>query len=288
MLELLLIAIALVGSLAAGLYDLKTSNIPDKLCILMLILGLIIHSITGFSTGDFSNLINALMFGGLLLVFGLLMYFTGQWGGGDGELIVAIGVLLPNLSIVKTYFPFAISFFINSFFIGAIYSILYSLILSARNPFISKGFFNKIKEPLVAAPLSFFLLLSIISFFYFKYLSFIFFLIFILILFWKFAKSIEQGFYKRISVSKLKVDDMLGEDIPRLKIYKRLIKGLTKEQIKKIKKIKKSVLVREGIRYGLVFFLTLIFTLLFGDIFFFYCACDYLIRKGDPMGCALA
>lgn len=268
MLELLLIAIALVGSLAAGLYDLKTSNIPDKLCILMIILGLIIHSITGFSTGDFSNLINALMFGGLFLVFGLLMYFTGQWGGGDGELIIAIGVLLPNLSIVKTYFPFAISFFINSFFIGAIYSILYSLILSARNPFISKGFFNKIKEPLVAAPLSFFLLLSIISFFYFKYLSFIFFLIFILILFWKFAKSIEQGFYKRIPVSKLKVDDMLGEDIPRLKIYKKLIKGLTKEQIKKIKKIKKHVLIREGIRYGLVFSLTLIFTLLFGDIFF--------------------
>jgi len=268
MLELLLIAIALIGSFAAGFYDLKTSNIPDKLCILMIILGLIIHSITGFSTGDFSSLINAFIFGGLFLGFGLLMYFTGQWGGGDGELVVAIGVLLPNISFVKTYFPFAISFFINSFFIGAIYSVLYSLILSAENPHISKDFFNKIKEPIILAPLTFFILLSIVSFFFFRFLSFLFFLMFILILFWKFSKSIEKGFYKRIPVSKLKVDDMLGEDIPSLKIYKRLIKGLTKEQVNKIKKIKRYVIVREGIRYGLVFPLTLVFTLLLGDIFF--------------------
>jgi hypothetical protein len=234
----------------------------------MIVLGLTIHTAAGILTGDFSTLINALMFGGLLLTFGLMMYFTGQWGGGDGELLVALGVLLPTLSTVKTYFPFSISFFINSFFIGAAYSIIYSLLLSARNPSISKDFLNKVKEPLVLAPLSFFLLLSVASLFYAKYLSLVFFLIFILILFWKFAKSIERGFYKRIPSRKLKVDDMLGEDIPKLRIYKRYIKGLTKEQIVKIRKIKKYVLVREGIRYGLVFPLTLVFTLLLGDIFF--------------------
>jgi Flp pilus assembly protein protease CpaA len=268
MFELLLIAIALIGSFAAGLYDLKTSNIPDKLCILMIIAGLLLHSVYSFSTGDSAILINSLVFGGLFLAFGLLMYFTGQWGGGDGELLVAIGILLPQLTLVKTVFPFAISFFINSFFIGAAYSIIYSLILSYRNPSISKTFFISIKSPLLLATLAIFLTLSIVSFFYIKYFSFLFFLTFILILFWKFSKSIEQGFFKRIPVSKLKADDMLGEDIPRLKIYKRFIKGLTKEQVSKIKKIKKYVLVREGIRYGVVFPLTLLFTLLFGDIFF--------------------
>jgi len=268
MFELLLIAIGLIGSFAAGFYDLKTSNIPDKLCILMIISGLMIHLLYGFSTGDFNTLTNSLIFGGIFLAFGLLMYFTGQWGGGDGELLVAIGILLPQVSIIKTYFPFALSFFINSFFIGAAYSILYSLILSYRSPKISENFFKSLKQPLLLIPLSIFLMLSIVSFFYFKYISFIFFLVFIMILFWKFAKTIEQGFYKKIPVSKLKVDDMLGEDIPRLKIYKRLIKGLTKDEIKKIKKIKKYVIVREGIRYGLVFPLALIFTLLFGDIFF--------------------
>jgi len=268
MFELLLIAIALIGSFAAGLYDLKTSNIPDTLCILMIIAGLFINSAYSFSTGDFSILTSSLLFGGLFLAFSLLMYHTGQWGGGDGELLVAIGILLPNVTIVKTFFPFAISFFINSFFVGATYSILYSLILSYRNPHVSKNFFKSIKQPLLLIALAVFLILSIVSFFYAKYLSFIFFLSFILILFWKFAKSIEQGFYKKIPVSKLRVDDMLGEDIPRLKLYKRFIKGLTKEQVNKIKKIKRYVTVREGIRYGLVFPLTLLITLLFGDIFF--------------------
>ena len=267
MFELLLIAIALVGSLAAGIYDLKTSNIPDSLCIAMIIAGLVIHSVYGFLTGDFNNLINSLMFGGLFLAFSLAMYFTGQWGGGDGELLIAIGVLLPNLTIVNTYFPFAISFFINSFFIGAAYSLIYSIILVYRNDGISKSFFKSINQPPLIMVLLALLLLSFASFFYLKFLSVIFFLSFVMVIFCKFAKSIDKGFYKRIPVSKLKVDDMLGEDIPKLKLYKRLIKGLTKEQVQKIKKNKKYVIVKEGIRYGLTFPLALIFTLLFGDVF---------------------
>ncbi|MEM5778714.1 MAG: prepilin peptidase [Candidatus Aenigmatarchaeota archaeon] len=270
MFELLLIAITLIGSFAAGIYDLKTSNIPDTLCILMIIFGLAIHSFNSFLTGDFSILTSSLLFGGLFLAFGLLMYYTGQWGGGDGELLVTIGVLLPKLSIVKTYFPFAISFFINSFFIGAFYSIIYALILSYKIPFIPKKFFNSINKPLVIFSLISLSILSLISFFYLKILSIFFFLIFVLIIFLNFSKTIENGFYKKIPVSKLKVDDMLGEDIPKLKIYKRFIRGLTKEEVKKIKKIKKYVIIREGIRYGLVFPLTLIFTLLFGDIFFLF------------------
>jgi Flp pilus assembly protein protease CpaA len=268
MLELLLIAIALIGSFAAGFYDLKTSNVPDKVCISMIILGLVTHIISGIITKDFSAFLYSLLFGGVFLAFSLLMYYTGQWGGGDGELLIALGVLLPNLSLAKTYFPFALSFFINSFFIGAAYSIIYSLILSYKNHSISKNFFKSIKQPLPLTILAILFLSSIISFFYLKILSVILFLLFVLVLFWKFAKSIEKGFYKRIPVSKLKIDDMLGEDIPRLKIYKKFIKGLTKEQIRRIKRIKKYVVIKEGIRYGLVFPLTLLFTLLFGDIFF--------------------
>jgi len=268
MLELLLLAIAIIGSFAAGFYDLKTSNVPDKVCISMIILGLIIHFITGLSTGDFSSLINALMFGGLFMAFGLLMYFSGQWGGGDGELLVAIGVLLPNSTLVHTHFPFALSFFINSFFIGAFYSIFYSFVLAYRNPKIAKSFFKNLKG-FILIPVLFFFCLSILLLAISQNLaSLVSFLFFILIVFYKFSKSIEQGFYKRIPVSKLKVDDMIGEDIPKLKIYKNVIRGLTKEEVAKIKRIKRYVIIKEGIRYGLVFPLTLLFTLFFGDIFF--------------------
>ena len=228
MLELLLIAIALIGSFAAGLYDLKTTNIPDKVCILMIISGIALYSLNGFLTNDFTLLSNSLFFGGLFLVFGLLFYYAGWWGGGDGELLIAIGILLPNVSFVKTYFPFAISFFINSWFIGLIFSVIYAIVLAYKDPKINKNFFVRLKI------------------------------------------LITKGYYRKISVSKLKVDDMIGEDIPKLKIYKKFIRGLTKKEVRKIKKIRKYVIIKEGIRYGIVFPLTLLFTLLFGDFLFFF------------------
>ena len=86
-----------------------------------------------------------------------------------------------------------------------------------------------------------------------------------------FARAVEKkGFYKRIPVSKLRVDDMIGEDIPKLKVYKREIRGLTEKEVRKIKKYRKYVTIKEGVRYGPVFFLTLIFMLFFGDILSFF------------------
>jgi Flp pilus assembly protein protease CpaA len=102
MFELVLISIALIGTGFAGYWDLKTTNVPDLLIIGMIIVAIILHATQGFMIGDFTNLINAFRYGGLFLLFGLIMYFTGQWGGGDGETLVAIGFLIPTATFVKT------------------------------------------------------------------------------------------------------------------------------------------------------------------------------------------
>ena len=271
MFELLLFAIALIGSLACGIYDLKTSNVPDSVCVIMVASAVLLHTFSGLYTGDFSNLINSFLYGGLFLAFGLLMYFTGQWGGGDGELLIAIGFLIPTFSSVNTLFPFAISFFINTFFIGAVYSIIYSLVLAYRNSKIGSNFFNKIGTSRVSIFLLIMVCISVsfllTSQFILAVLSFF---IFVLIVFQRFSKTIEESFYKRIPSKDLKVDDMLGEDIPKLRLYKKHIKGLTDEQIKRIRRFKRYVIIREGIRYGIVFPLSLIFTWFFGDFFLFF------------------
>ena len=75
----------------------------------------------------------------------------------------------------------------------------------------------------------------------------------------------------KISSKKLQEGDMIAQDIPKLKILKRQIRGLTKDEIKKIRRIKKYILIRDGIRYGPVFFLALLATILYGFIpFLFY------------------
>jgi len=265
MFELLRLFIALVGSAIAGLWDLKTTDIPDKVAVAMIVSGIALHIIEGLLTGNYLNLLYSLGFGGLFLLFGLLMYYSGQWGGGDGEMLVAMVVLMPVYP-VATLFPFAITFFINMIFVGAIYSIIYSIILTYNNPKVVKTFFKNINTRFSRISILLLALLSVVTFFYFNRIVFLTSLTLLgLFVFQRFAKAIESGFYKTIPVSKLKVDDMIGEDIPRLKIYKRLLRGLTEEEVKMIKKFKKTVVVREGVRYGPVFFLTLVFTLLFGD-----------------------
>jgi Flp pilus assembly protein protease CpaA len=216
MFELVLISIALIGTGFAGYWDLKTTNVPDLLIIGMIIVAIILHATQGFMIGDFTNLINAFRYGGLFLLFGLIMYFTGQWGGGDGETLVAIGFLIPTATFVKTLLPFSLSYFVNMLLVGIVYSLIYVAYFVIKNP--------------------------------------------------QYAGSIRKGFYKKIPVSKLKIDDMIGEDIPKLKIYKKFIRGLTKKEVQKIKKMKKYVIIREGIRFTPVFFISLIITLLFGDI----------------------
>lgn len=270
MFEPFLLSVTVVGSFLAGIYDLKTSNVPDKLCIAMIIIGLLTHTYTGFMTGDFTNLINSFIFGGIFLAFGLAMYYTGQWGGGDGELLVTIGILVPTLESVQTYFPFSISFFINSFFVGAAYSILYSAIMMYNNRNMLKSFLKKFEGEKTKASMFVLSFLAALFFIYSSVFPLVITLTIIaLVIFQKFAKTVEQGFLKRIPVSKLRADDTIGENIPKLGIYKTLIKGLTRKQVRQIKKHRKYVVVREGIRYGIVFPLSVLFTMLFGDLIFF-------------------
>jgi Flp pilus assembly protein protease CpaA len=271
MFEIILLTITLIGGFAAGIYDLKTSNVPDKLCLAMIAIGLIIHIYTGVATGDFTNFINSLLFGGLFLVFGLGMYYTGQWGGGDGELLVTFGILLPTVSTVNTYFPFAVSFFINSFFVGAAYSIIYSAVMMYRIPKMRRKFTKQFESNRIRLIIFSFFVVSLLfllsSRMFFFWISIT---IVILILFQKFAKSVEQGFLIRIPVSKLQPDDTIGQDIPELGISKKLIRGLTKSEVRKIKRRRKHVIIKEGIRYGIVFPLSVIFTLFFGDFIFLF------------------
>jgi prepilin signal peptidase PulO-like enzyme (type II secretory pathway) len=271
MFELIRLAIALGGSAAAGLWDLKTSEIPDSVCIAMIALGLSLFGLEGMLTGNWSGLIMSLVVGGAFLTFGLLMYFGGQWGGGDGELLVAIGVLLPAWPLTQiSIFPMPLALFINLFFVGAIYAIFYALWLTAGNKKIRKQFFIKLRASmraiiiaaLGAAAIAVFVLWS-------------FYALLLLVLaaalppLYILLKTVEAGFYRRINTARLKPGDMIGQDIPELRINCRCIRGLTAAEIKQIRKLRRYVTIREGVRFGPVFPIALVVTLVLGDLISF-------------------
>ncbi|MGC8812297.1 MAG: prepilin peptidase [Candidatus Aenigmatarchaeota archaeon] len=278
--------VAFLGSSLAGIWDLKTTEIPDKIPHSMILIAIIISLARSFYEQSYTPLVNSLVCGGLLFVFGFILYYSGQWGGGDAKVLSAIGFLIPNMlknSWFERFFPFPlgemVSYTINVFFIGTFYMLVYSFILALLNRKIILFFSKEVK-----ASASVIAIFSLSLFFVFVglniYLSYLFEvpvtlkfvltnsllpLIFTVGIFltWKFTKSVEEvGFKKRIPVSKLKVGDVLAES--------KLWEGITQKDLIKIKKSgKKYVVIKEGVRFAPAFPLALFFTLYFGDAFLF-------------------
>jgi hypothetical protein len=273
MLESIYLIVAILGSGLAGIIDLKTTDIPDWISFGMIGLGLMLHGVESILLGSVDPLVSsiiAVLFFGL---FGVIMYFTGMWGGGDGALLVGIGALLPVYSGYVGWLPFTVTYLINVLIIGAFYSLAYMVILGFRCEKIRTVFCKKIYKEYIAiggTVMAVIFLGYSISIKLNFLLTAVGMLVLLLPLIYSFTLLVEKNFYRQISSRELREGDMIGEDIPRLKIFKLEIRGLTKEQIKKIQKIKNNVIIREGIRYGPVFLLALLFTLIFGLPSFYY------------------
>ncbi|OYT42232.1 MAG: hypothetical protein B6U78_01740 [Candidatus Aenigmarchaeota archaeon ex4484_224] len=271
--------IAFFGSLISGLYDLKTTEIPDYVPNFMILFGIGYYFLIGILTHNFYYFEKSLEFGFLSYFFGFFLFVFGQWGEGDARLLAGISFLLPFHPFFQTYFPFPLIFVFNLFLVGTVYMLIYAFVFSLlRSKKIFSIFKNEIKKRkkiLTSFFVLIFIFLSSISYFLSILLGirfsfdFVFLSIFsslsiiLLYLIFLFSKTVEKfGFIKRISVKKLKEGDVLLEN----KIWI----GLTKKEIEKLKKSgKKFVYIKEGVRFGLAFFLALIFSIYFPEIFFF-------------------
>ncbi|MEM5870075.1 MAG: prepilin peptidase [Candidatus Aenigmatarchaeota archaeon] len=283
MLELLAFLIAFLGSFLAAAFDLKITptEIPDEIPHTMIALALLLACVKSLLDFNFTPLIESLLYGLFLLAFGFFMYRLGQWGGGDAKVLAAVGFFSPFISSLtkNLYFPFAVSYLLNVFIVGAAYMVLYAFVLAILNRKIFSEFFENIKSNykfLLISLVVLIFLFSLTNIFLFNFFGLspdfysifsnsvlISFLCCSLFLLWIFTKAVEEvAFKKRIPVSKLKVGDVLLES--------KLWEGITEKELKKIRKSrKKFVWIKEGVRFAPTFPLALIFTLVFGDGIFF-------------------
>jgi len=277
MLEYLPLAVALGGSSLAAAWDLKTTEIPDNIPHAMIAIAIIFYAAQSYLAGSYWPLLNSLMVGLGLLALGFVMYFTGQWGGGDAKILAAVGFLVPTFQTQSFFLPFAASYLVNVFLVGAAYMIVYAIAVAVINKKIMAEFFRGMKASknvFLFGSVALFAALLAANFFMLKSFGFslsaaeivsnsIFPLAATVALFvmWKFAKIVEDvGFKKKIKVSQLKVGDVLLES----KVWD----GVTEKQLKKIKSSgKKYVVIKEGVRFAPAFPLALLFTLYFGDAF---------------------
>jgi prepilin signal peptidase PulO-like enzyme (type II secretory pathway) len=273
MLEILLFVVALIGSTTAGLYDLKTTEIPDEIPYIMMIIGIIGNIIKSYLVWSYWPFLTSMIVGLGFLGFGFFMYYLGQWGGGDAKILSAIGFLVPVLPHefkVSFIFPFPISFFFNVFLVGAAYMIIYALFLSVINRKIWSAFFEDLKANakiifIFNILLIIFMVIFGITFAKIFQTDMVIFSVMIIVitsgffLLWKFVKTVENvGFKRKIPMSQLRVGDVPLD-------YK-VWEGITEKELKKIKSSgKRYIWIKEGVRFAPAFPLALIFTILVGD-----------------------
>ncbi len=89
---------AMVGAIAAGVYDAFTGEIPEWITIPLIALGLIYAWIEGF-------FVTALIVAAATFVVGYIFYYTGLLGGGDGLLLTGIAAWVPMVKIGAASLP---------------------------------------------------------------------------------------------------------------------------------------------------------------------------------------
>ena len=284
MLQKIAFSAALISLAIAAVSDIKTREVPDWLSYSTIFFGIGLRLLFSVITLDSSYLITGILGSIAFLIIALIMFYTGQWGGGDSKLLIGIGALIglePDFSTI----PLLFIFWMNAIFIGALYGLLYSIYLAFKHKKRFSKQFKKLyskhkKQRYLLLGLSIITLVTsfFVPGFYIKLttIGFAFFILamsYILI----FVQAIEDTAMKKlIPVQKLTEGDWIVKDILIDGKYicgpKDL--GIDKKQIQKLVRLKrkgkiKKVLIKEGIPFVPGFFLALIVTILFGNWFLY-------------------
>ncbi|MEM4336458.1 MAG: A24 family peptidase [Candidatus Woesearchaeota archaeon] len=276
--QYLFFLLAFIGLVVGSYTDFKTREVPDWISYGLIFLGIFINIIYSIIIGSVMPTIHSFFGLAIATSIALIMFYLGEWGGGDSKMIMAIGAIIGMGFSLDSFF---LNFLINTFFIGAFYGFFYGLILAFKNlkrfKKEFKGLYHKKKYSFVRKiMLAVSGLLIFLSLFFSRYimihfliLSLICIIAYFLIIF---AKTIEKCcMLKEVSPAKLTEGDWIAKDVfvkgKRICGPKDL--GISAEQIEMLKKSKiKKVLMKEGIPFIPSFLISFCVSYFFGNIIF--------------------
>jgi len=271
--------VGLLALIAASIFDIKTREVPDWLnfSLIAFAIGtsLILSIYHGYTTIFFNSLLG--MAAGLAI--GLLMFYTGQWGGGDSKLIIGLaGIIGLGISEIKHGVPLLLVFLINILLVGAVYGLGFSLVKALANfkhfkeaaekKLRSKGVLVIRVILLTVAVLAFIFLLATKTLesailFGFCLSLFLFFYL------WAFVNVVEQVcMIKKIKLSKLTEGDwIVGEVMKNKKVILKPSKtGVTLKDMAMLKKKNiREITIKIGIPFVPSFLIAYILTFILGN-----------------------
>ncbi len=272
---------------AAAISDLKKREVPNWVNYGLATFGLGFALLHSLAAADWRFFAFSIAGAAAALAFAALMFYTGQWGGGDSKLLLAMGAAL-GLSFSKES-PFIsiengiISFFFNLMIVSIFYALITAFFLSLRKRRqVAAAFMKQFRSRLLTARLAMassvagiiaavtandpFLRLGLLA-----VSAALAFSLFLSLL----AKAVESVFMlKTVSPLKLTEGDWIAKDVviggKRICGPKDL--GVEKSQIRQLvalyrKKKIRSVLIKEGIPFAPTFLIAYLINVFFGNVF---------------------
>jgi Flp pilus assembly protein protease CpaA len=250
--------LGLIWIIFAVIQDLKKREIANWLNFSLVIFALGFRFFYClFSSSNFNFFYFGLAGFAIFFFLGNMFYYGKIFAGGDAKLMIALGAVLPLAGSFNGNLTLFVIFLLIFLIAGAVYGLIFSLVLGIKNfkrfklEFLRKFSKNK-KFFYIALGLCF--VLVIISFF-FDLIIYLAILAFISPYLYFSAKAIDEVcMIREVSPNKLTEGDWLYKGV---RVGKKLIKsswdGLTKEEIKLLRKKNKMVLIRQGIPFSPVF-----------------------------------
>lgn len=273
---------------AAAVSDLKKREVPNWVNYGLVAVGIGFGLLRSAVAADWHFIAFSIAGAAAALALAALMFYTGQWGGGDSKLLIGMGAVLGLSSSTRWPFSGLDNPFISFLFNLVAISLLYAVAMGAFIVLKNKGRFAvELKKQLrsyaalrkfalaaavvgliaVAVANDFFVRLFIITI-----IAAMFFVLYLSIM----AKAIEKAcMLKRISPLKLTEGDWIAADVvvggKRIAGPKDL--GVEKQQIRKLIELYRrgkirTVLVKEGIPFAPAFLIAYLMVVFSGNIFF--------------------
>ena len=143
---LLIYAVCLVVLIIGSITDFKKREVLDYLSYFLIFAALGIRAIYSVASSDYMIFISGLAGFLMFFIMSVLLYYTGQWGGGDSKVLMglgsAIGLYIPGsfadfsgtpVSILDFTHHGVLRYMLLVILFGALYTVLWSIILAIIN-----------------------------------------------------------------------------------------------------------------------------------------------------------
>ncbi|MFA5141561.1 MAG: A24 family peptidase [Candidatus Woesearchaeota archaeon] len=272
----ILYTLAFLVLLVSSYTDLRKREVPDSVSYGLIFAVMGLRGIFALSSQDVSIFVEGLLGLGLMYLFACLMYYSGQWGGGDAKIIMGLGAVF-GLSPIMS-FQTLFMFLINMVMFGAVYGVVWTIYLILKNwtKCVHELHILILSKKVILAKYFVYIssILLLVSGAFFMQFRLLFFTLAIFTLgmfyLWICTKVVENAaMLKKTLPSQLTEGDWIAEDVvvDGKRICGSADLGVSKKQIKELAELYsrgkiKHVVVKEGVPFVPSFLIAFIATLL--------------------------